>query len=452
MQGFYRVSMVVMVTAVLLSLGINLPLSLATIPSELSGGVYVDNLRFIALENQDVRVNEILDGIVDLHTGFIDPVHYLSLEADPAVDVFRVPRNGYGKMIINCRDYPLNISGLRRAFAFAFDKVYENEAILDGFGLEHDSLLPSCNPWCIEDELDYHYYAADSGTGNAILDQLGFSIDPVSGFRLAPNGSAFQVDIVYFGAAIIAGGTAAIARDALHSLHIDADTTCADYTSFIELLDDHGQYDMVFLGDQWFDYDINWLVDEFCSENADIPGKNPSNFRNESFDVWANQMQFGESYEEVAEAAAQMQRILHYNVPQLVVYHNERLCAVRNDQYTGHVRDELTYFVGPWNLRNIRSLDGSFGGTVSIALGTEPDTFNIYDSGYGSYSELLYGGAPSIQQNMYSSLYIWGGPKTTTELAQTIFFTPKSRPHSSTLTMPRLFTFSASGGFSFDAG
>jgi ABC-type transport system substrate-binding protein len=397
-----------MATAVLISLGLTLPIFSATIPPELNGGVYIDDLRFITLENQDLRVTELLDGAMDLHTGYIDPVHYPVLNSDPDIDVFRFLRNGYGKMLINCRDYPLNITGLRRAFAFAFDKVLENDDILDGFGQEHDSLLPYCNPWCIEDEFDYHYYMADSASGNVILDGLGFDIDPVSGFRLAPNGTPFQIDISYFGAAIIAGGSAAIARDAFHSLHIDAVATCRDYSSFMEVINNHGTYDILFLGNQWFDYDVSWLVDEFGSENAAIYGKNPSNFRNASFDMWANQMLFGKSYDEVAEAVAQMQQILHYNVPELVIYQNERLRAARTDQFTGLVEDQFFSLVSPWNLRSIRKLDGSLGGTVNIALGYEPSTFNIYDSGYGSYSELLYGGAPSILQNMYSSLYIYG--------------------------------------------
>ena len=405
------------VGALTLSLGLLLlsslfPISASqTLPPDLSGDVYIDEVRYKVIENQDIRVYELLDGSIDMHMGFIDPVHYPTFDADPAIDLFEAVRNGYGELLINCGEYPLNISGLRRAFAFAFDKVLAKETILRGFSREHDSLVPYCNPWCVEDDFDYHYYTSNSIAGNAILDELGFEIDPLSGFRLAPNGTPFQVEIAYCGPSLPALRTVNLGRDALLSLHIDARTTPLDYQYFWEALNNHGNYDMVFLDKQWYDFNLDWLLEDFCSENADVYGRNPTGFRNESFDAWAEQMQSGTSYDEVAEAASQMQHILHYNVPVLVVYQNIWLQAYRNDIFTGHVEDYLNYVPGPWTLRNIRDLDGTLGGTVTIAIDSEPSSFNHYCSVDDAY-ELLYGEAPLILRNLYSSLYIYGPDRT----------------------------------------
>ncbi|MHA2045366.1 MAG: ABC transporter substrate-binding protein, partial [Candidatus Thorarchaeota archaeon] len=79
----------------------------------------------------------------------------LCLDADPDISIFSALRNGYGHITINCRDYPLNISAFRRAFAFAFDKTRVTAEIMDGFSQEHDSLVPYPNSWSIEDDMPY---------------------------------------------------------------------------------------------------------------------------------------------------------------------------------------------------------------------------------------------------------------------------------------------------------
>jgi peptide/nickel transport system substrate-binding protein len=98
-----------------------------------------------------------------------------------------------------------------------------------------------------------------------------------------------------------------------------------------------------------------------------------------------------------------MQEILQYNVPRLVVYENTYMQGYRNDQFTGHVEDLGRYISGPWTMRKIQKLDGTFGGTVPIAISEEPDSFNIYvtNSAYSAaiLSELwpsLYGFAPDL--------------------------------------------------------
>ncbi|TFG94389.1 hypothetical protein E4H12_15265, partial [Candidatus Thorarchaeota archaeon] len=109
---------------------------------------------------------------------------------------------------------------------------------------------------------------------------------------------------------------------------------------------------------------------------------------------------YGTTYEEVYEAAAEMQKILQYNVPRLVVYENMYMQAYRNDLFTGHVEDLGRYISGPWTLRNIHKLDGSSGGSVPIAISEEPDSFNIYVTN-SAYSK-------AILTNLWPSLYKFG--------------------------------------------
>jgi ABC-type transport system substrate-binding protein len=371
--------------------------ALPPISTNLNSGPLVNSIIYKVIPNQDQRVLALQAGEIEMDTSFFDPVHYNTLDADPTIAIYSAPRNGYGHITINCRDYPLNISGLRRAFAYAFDKTRVTSEIMNGFSIEHDSLVPQPNSWCIENDLDWHYYTDQSDIGNQLLDDLGFEINTTTGFRHAPNGDPFDIVILYPSASQeIAGETAQIGVDALHALHIDAKKGAADTNT----LDDHGDYDMIFYAVNYYSNDVDWLAYEYWSEYADVPFKNPTNFKNATYDACRQQLLYGTTYEEVYNASYWMQKILQEQVPRLVVYENIYLQAYRTDTFTGYVPDLGSYITGPWTMRKLHMRDGTSGGTVSVALGEEPDSFNIYLT-TSPYSEI-------ILSEIWPSLYSYG--------------------------------------------
>jgi ABC-type transport system substrate-binding protein len=368
------------------------------VPAQLNVGPYVDKLVFKVIANQDQRILALQAGEIEMDNSFFDPVHLPTLDADPDIDIFNALRNGYGHITINCRDYPLNISAFRRAFAYAYDKTRVTSEIHDGYSIEQDSLVPYTNAWCIEDDMPYHYYTAQTAIGNQILDDAGFTIDPGTGFRLAPDGSPFDVVIEYASSSPeIAGGTAQIGVDALRALDVDARTQAAEFNEYISRIDSHGDYDMVFFAFNYGGDSVEFLAYEYWGEYADTPYQNGCNFRNATYDGWRDQLLYGKTYEEIYEASANMQLILQHEVPRLVVYENYYQQGYRNDQFTGHVPDAGSYITGPWTFRKIHKLDGTQGGTVPVAISQEPDSFNIYVTN-SAYSI-------AILENLWPSLY-----------------------------------------------
>ena len=364
--------------------------------SNLNVGPYVDKVVYKVIANQDQRILALQAGEIDMDLSFFDPVHLPILEEDPDISIFEAPRNGYGHFTINCDKYPLNISGLRRAFAFAFDKTRVTTETFDGYNIEHDSLIPPTNPWCIEDDFGWHYYTNQSAIGNQILDDLNFTIDPGSGYRLAPDGTAFSIVIEYIIPGLPFGNPVFMGVDALRSLHIDATAQAVDYNDIIPRLDNHQNFDIVFYAVNFEDFDIEWLAYDYWSDYADVPYQNPTNFRNDTYDSWRNQLLYGETYEEIFEAASEMQKILQYNVPRLVIYCNIYLQAYRNDEFTGHVPDQGSYITGQWTMRKIHMIDGTRGGVVSIAAKTEPDSFNFFVSNNPTSTSIFHEVWPSL--------------------------------------------------------
>ncbi len=371
----------------------------ADIPSDLSVGPYVDKIVYKVIANQDQRILALQSGQIEMDNSFFDPSYVDQLEADPDITVFSTIRNGYGHFTINCRDGgdgALADSVVRRAFAFAFDKTAVTDEILDGFSEEHDSLVPLPNTWCVETQFPWHYYTDQTAIGNTMLDEAGY--DFVGEYRAMPNGDPIHITIQYGAASEeIAGGTAQIGVDALRRLGFDADRQATDFNAYISTLDSHGDYDIIFYAVNFYSNDIDWLAYEYWSEYADVPYQNPTNFANSTYDALRTQLLYGSTYEEVFEACAEMQKILFYECPRIVCYENEYLQGYRNDEYTGHVEDAGRYITGPWTMRKIHKLDGTFGGTINIALGEEPDSFNIYTTN-SAY-------AAAILEELWPSLY-----------------------------------------------
>ncbi|MBE0525508.1 MAG: hypothetical protein IH631_01100, partial [Candidatus Thorarchaeota archaeon] len=302
--------------AAFLFMAVSPALSIAVdVPNDINVGPYVDKIVYKVIANQDQRILALQAGEIEMDNSFFDPIYLDPLVADPDISIFEALRNGYGHITINCRDGgngALADATVRRAFAYAFDKYAVTSGIMNGFSQEHDSLVPYPNGWCIEDEMEYHYYADETATGIAMLDAAGYEMsagDP--SYRTMPG----THDPIYIGIEYssssqeIAGGTAQIGVDALRRLGFNADTIPADFNEYISRLDSHGDYDMVFYALNFYSNDVDWLAREFWSELANEPYQNPTNFVNATYDSCRNQLLYGTTYEEVYNASSWMQKI-----------------------------------------------------------------------------------------------------------------------------------------------
>ncbi len=347
-------------------------------PSDLIIGPYVDNVVYEVIPNLNQRINALVASQIEMDLSYIDFSDWGMIGFDPDLSIHESVDNGYGQITINCAKYPLNISGFRRAFAHAYDKRAVQQNIMLGYAQLLDSLVPHANSWCIENELEWHYYDPDPITGNQILDYLGFTIQG-DGWRTAPDGSPIDIEIIYDESSPdVAGGIAFIGTEALTSLHIHSHTLPQDFNTYIDTLDSHGNYDMIFYTTKFYGNDVDWLAYSYWSDLANEPYENPSNFQNATYDSYRDALLNSTTYEEVFEASSELQRILHYNVPRLVVYDRVYPYVYRNDVFTGHVDDLDRHIAGTWTLRKIRKLDGTQGGTVPIGVSEEPDSFNIW--------------------------------------------------------------------------
>ena len=90
--------------------------------------------------------------------------------------------------------------------------------LLGGNAKPLDVPLPEANSWSIEGTLPYSYHEQNTTIANQILDADGFAEIDMDGWREAPNGSDFSVNIEYASSSSISGSVCASARDSLQAI------------------------------------------------------------------------------------------------------------------------------------------------------------------------------------------------------------------------------------------
>jgi len=342
----------------------------------LKNGPFVDKIQFKVMPGgDDQQVLALLNDEIDLIDSSIHPSFLSQLNLSENVNTVSHPRNGYGFIVINCTKYPFNITAFRRAAAFALDKYAISEDIWEGFSQPQDSCVPSMNPFSIEGQLSYSYYDAYVELGNQLLDDAGFLDVDADGFRDAPDGSNFDVLVEVAHSSVIGIQVGEKMAEGLRALNISAASEPTDFPEY-----GHDDFDMVFFSLNFDSFDVDWLAYEFWGEHLGTSFQNILSWSNASYDGWRDQLLNSTSYEEVYEAAIEMQRVWVYECPWIICYENYMHSAYRIDRFEGHVNDWSEGVPGSWTNRKVHlkaDQGGSFGGTFrwSNALGL--DTFSI---------------------------------------------------------------------------
>ncbi len=363
-------------------------------------GPIVDKVIYREISDPDEQMFALQAGDIDAIFEGVDPVNVDTLEMDPDIAIHSQPSHEFGEIIMNCYGYPTNISGLRRAFAYAFDKTGVVTEVKENHAFEHDSIILNQNILCAEESLPWHYYAAQPEKGNAILDSLNFSIDSGTNYRLAPDGAPFEILVSYATVQTGADEIAQKAVDALLSLQIDARLDEYDFVSLYSNLDNHGSFDMIVMKrSRQLMRDLQWILNNFHSTFADVPFHNPSAYMNDTFDSIHDDVLNANTEEEFFDAVTALQVNLHENVPVLIAYQDIEYIAYRTTDFTGHVEDDFWGLIGPWTNLNVhRTTRDAFGGVFEIAYQWAYEyLFNIFLSYHKTDFAMI--------NNLYSSLY-----------------------------------------------
>ncbi len=336
----------------------------------------LDSVRFYVVTQDDQQVLKLKNGQIDLIGDDIDWSFYQDLDDEDDIEVENHRRQGYGAMYINCQKYPFNITAFRRAIAYALDKGEISDNVWDGTSSELDNVIPAGNPLSAEGLLPETYYQANVAKGASLLANAGFENLGPDGFLNAPDGSEFDVTIEVASTSSIAIQVGDIFKAALLNLDINATTKLSTFAEYYARVESHGDYDMAFIGKTCEDLDVRWMAEFYHSDNSDVEGQNYPGFENSSFDALADTLVNSVVYEDVREAALEMQEIIWYECPVYVCYQNYMLYAYRSDEFHEFKDSPLEGYSGWWTRMDVEPLTGT-GGMLNQSISLDIDSFNF---------------------------------------------------------------------------
>ncbi|MFX1367849.1 MAG: ABC transporter substrate-binding protein [Promethearchaeota archaeon] len=333
-------------------------------PEPWKNGPFIDKLYLRTTVDEGITIPEtylLLNDYVDMSSIYgelADP-----LRQAENVAVHEEPRNGYGLYYFNCKRYPYNITALRRAFAFALDKHTLTARMWGGYAEPQDVVVPAVHPLSIEGQTPYSYYSPQLMIAIDLLENAGFHIDPVTGFRNAPNGEPFQVLIEYSQGDELTYLAGVAAEETFRNLQIDAVSDAVDYYTLSAKIKYHEDFEVMMLG-RYFDMALDYLAHYFCSDYIDVPRRNPANFENDTCDALARELLHTADYDRILELAEELQLILLYECPWVPIYCNTEFMAFRTGRFDWQMDG---YYWWTWFKSRLKDeLGGPFGGTLRV--------------------------------------------------------------------------------------
>lgn len=312
-------------------------------------GLYVDKVTFVVYPRSDEQL-----GLQALQAGLIYawdervPMDNIAeLEATPGVEVTSEPGNLYRMFNINCNRFPTNITGYRRAIAYALDKRAVILNSTGGLAFLQDCALPiALANWTYEGELIETYYSRNIPVANASLEAAGFSDLNANGWRDydADNSSTlspgdildidFEIELYHTAGHTPSQQAVETACEGLLLCGIMAVVTPLDFYDMLDKITD---------SDFWLSCftftNVNtaeFLYDVFHSE-SDSNAWYFGGFNNTQFDTAVENMMNAATMEEANEWAWECQRILWYEQPMIVCYNDVYTHAYRTDRWKGYI-------------------------------------------------------------------------------------------------------------------
>ena len=161
-----------------------------TYPSGFSpNGPLVDRLVYVVYpaEDQDIALLHLQAGSIHAYDSSISNNSVYELSFNNEIEVNPELSSDYRQFTLNCKLFPTNITGYRRALAFALDKFRVVMKSAGGYGEPLDNPIPLSNPfYACEQDVSEHFYYFEPNKANDSLQAAHFidtSDSPHPGWR-----------------------------------------------------------------------------------------------------------------------------------------------------------------------------------------------------------------------------------------------------------------------------
>ncbi|MFX1299972.1 MAG: ABC transporter substrate-binding protein [Promethearchaeota archaeon] len=312
-------------------------------------GGYLDRVTFVVYpyEDEPLGLQALKANIIYAWDERVPVVNIVELQATAGVEVATEPGDFYRMFCLNCDRFPTNITGYRRAIAYALDKGAVVQASTGGVAFLQDCAIPiTLGNWTYEGELTETYYSKNIIAANASLEAAGFRDLDGNGWRdydadnsttLSPGDILdvdFEIDLYHTAGHVPSGNAVEIACQGLNQCGIMAQVAPQDF---------YIMYDMLTYYDFWLSCftftnmdSADLLFDLFHSST----GNNQWYFggwSNATYDAAAEALMRASTESEANEWAWKCQELLWYEQPMIVCYNDVYTHAYRTDIWEGYI-------------------------------------------------------------------------------------------------------------------
>ena len=364
----------------ILTLSIITPVAAQTVEKS---GPYANELLFKIYLDPEVEYLALKTGDINIMDWELPAEKVADALADPNINTDTTADLGYYLMDLNCQKWPTSDVHFRRALAHLVDKSRIETDVLQGFGYALDSPVPVVlggwsNP-------DIRTYAYSSELAEAELELGGFVDTDGDGIRIDPLTGENMADVIFY--IRIDDPTRKQAGEWLAQELIDLGVPITGATaveravcSQMVMLDPAGEWN-VYTGGWGITRDPDHLTDFYHSKEFDPEciggwrGYNYPGFVNETYDELGDILKTASSFEDVKDAAFEMQEILAEQVPGIPIYGFIGVKAYSAD-WTGVVNEVGQGINSWWSTLKMHPTDFDSGGRIEYGIKSDIETLN----------------------------------------------------------------------------
>ena len=326
-------------------------------------------------------------GLID---GINEPLHpddMSALEMLPDIEIHTGPSLRFRYCQFNCQQFPTNITGYRRAIAYAFDKQLACDEAVNGLAEPLDGMIPpSLSWWTYENEISEHFYSKDIANANASLEAAWFRDLDGDGWReydtnnnslwdsgvdiddggstYNPNNPGCHIQLLTSASSSAAMNTMEVIKSGMTECGLRGSVRGEDFNT-VRYLGFFGMYNLLSMSwnhiPPWHpEFLYNIFHSEHYWNSATV------RYNNSDYDQQAEAMMEAPTYEDAKQCIWNCSQILLDDMPMIICYNDLDIHAYRTDRWTGYVNMTGLNVMGmnPWTPTSVRlkeSAGGPFG-------------------------------------------------------------------------------------------
>ena len=369
-------------------------------------GPYANELLFKIYLDPEVEYLALKTGDINIMDWELPAEKVADALADPNIATDSTADLGYYLIDLNCQKWPTSDVHFRRALAHLVDKSRIETDVLQGFGYALDSPVPVVlGGWSNPDIRTYEFSsemaAAELALGGFVdTDDDGIRNDPITGENMA--------DVIFY--IRIDDPTRKQAGEWLAQELMDLGVPVTGATaveravcSQMVMLDPAGEWN-VYTGGWGITRDPDHLTDFYHSKEFDPEciggwrGYNYPGFMNSTYDALGDTLKQASTFEEVKDAAFEMQEILADQLPGIPVFGFIGVKAYSAD-WTGLVNEVGQGINSWWSTLNMHPTDFDSGGRIEYGIKSDIETLNPLTASWTYTWEVL--------DKIYESPYVY---------------------------------------------